>query len=138
MALRLVMVLFLLAALATPASAQGCWVVATRPGQGVTDASSISKEIMVRFNAPVKTDRYSFVKHPLKGAFPRVTGKPYFISNKECRLPVALKPDTTYAIGVNTGRFTNFRLAADERLPCLPFLLIFHTGPAVASSPGRR
>ena len=39
--------------------------------------------------------------------------------------PVKLKPDRTYALWVNQGRFTGFRDADNH--PAVPYLLVFQT-----------
>lgn len=122
-ALTLISVLILLAA---PALAQDCQVVATSPAQGAVVSASTAW-VEVTFSLPVRGDGYSFVKNPDMGAFPTVTGKAVFPSPTVCRLPVKLKPGLTYAIGINTAGFSNFRLAQAPHPPCKGYWLKFST-----------
>jgi hypothetical protein len=122
------LLLMALCLLASPAGAQPCQVMATFPAQGaLVDAAQVTV-IRVAFSSPVLTNGYSLVSDPTRGVFPQVTGKVVFESDTVCLLPVRLKPGVTYAVGVNWGKFRNFRGAAAGR-PCQPYMLVFTTRP---------
>lgn len=112
--------------LASAAAADQCTVSATDPANGQTVGSDLTA-IRVTFSAPVKPGSYSFVSDPSKGEFPEMTGKPMQEGPQTFILPVRLKPNTRYAVGINWGRFNGFRLAADQAVACKPFMLVFTT-----------
>jgi RNA polymerase sigma-70 factor (ECF subfamily) len=61
-------------------------------------------------------------------SFPELAGKPSYRDDKRtCVLPVKLKPNTTYAIWLNSAKFTNFKDATGK--PAVPYLLVFKTKP---------
>ena len=121
-----------------PAMAHKCFVVKTSPRNGSKAVPVTLKHIEVRFNAPIRTDSWSFVR--IKGRkAPHILGRPEFVSNRVVRLPVALEANTTYAIGINGPKYKNFRLAADGRVSCKPHVLFFTTGRDLrAFSPGSK
>jgi len=51
------------------------------------------------------------------------------VDHKTCVLPVKLERGTTYAVGVNTEGFNNFRPQAAPRAPCEAYQIIFTTIP---------
>ncbi len=100
-------------------------VVKTVPQSGARNVSRDLKEIKVTFSKDMKDKTWSWIQLT-KGSFPELTGKPRYLADKRtCVLPVKLKPGTTYAIWINTQKFTSFR-DADGR-PAVPYLLAFRT-----------
>ncbi len=114
---------------AAPALAQPCRVIATQPPAGASKVDPGLKAVRVSFSQPMMIDRWSFVKNPNLGRFPQLGGKPRFVDPKTCVLPVKLEPGVTYAVGVNTGGFSNFRPQAAPNKPCAPYQIIFTTAP---------
>ncbi|MCD4690144.1 hypothetical protein K8S17_01640 [bacterium] len=47
--------------------------------------------------------------------------------DRTCVLHVALEPEKTYAIWVNTDKFQSFQDPVGH--PAVPYLLVFRTGP---------
>ena len=90
------------------AAGQGLEVAGTDPADGDVNVSPALQEIVVTFSAPVSTLSYAFVILP-EGEFPEVTGDPYFPDNRTCVLPVSLKPNTHYSLGVNSEAYSDFR-----------------------------
>jgi len=59
--------------------------------------------------------------------FPEITGKSYWIEDKKtCVLPVKLKPNWTYRLGLNSVSFKNFQSA--NGIPLEPVVYTFTTG----------
>ncbi|MCF8034776.1 MAG: hypothetical protein K9K66_14045 [Desulfarculaceae bacterium] len=113
-----------------PASAlaKPCLVVATVPAAGAAKISPGLKAVSVTFNQAMVPGSWSFVKNPKLGRFPKLAGQPKFTSPNTCLLPVALEPGVTYAIGINTEGYGNFRAAATPKTPCASYQMIFTTG----------
>lgn len=66
------------------------------------------------------------VEHLTKESFPTLNGDPKYLADKRtCVLPVKLEPGKTYAIWVNSARFTNFKDADGNS--AVPYLLVFRT-----------
>ena len=123
-------VVFALVGLSAPlALAQPCGVVATTPPAGSLAINSAkTKAIVVTFNQAMLPGRWSFVKNPKLGAFPKLAGKPKFTDERTCVLPVELQPGVTYAVGINTEGYGNFRAQAAPSTPCGAHQIIFTTG----------
>ncbi|MCB2227282.1 MAG: hypothetical protein KQH53_11450 [Desulfarculaceae bacterium] len=111
----------------SPALAAPCLVTATLPVAGAEAVNPGLKAITVSFNQAMLPGSWSFVKNPKLGRFPRLAGKPQFTSPKTCVLPVALEPGVTYAVGINTEGYGNFRPAASPKTPCASYQMIFTT-----------
>lgn len=59
--------------------------------------------------------------------YPEITGKPQWIVDKKtCVLPVKLKPNWTYSLGLNSVSFKNFQSASG--IPLEPVVYTFTTG----------
>ncbi|MBU1273976.1 MAG: Ig-like domain-containing protein [Proteobacteria bacterium] len=111
-----------------PALAQPCQVASTTPANRAQGVDPSLAYVEVRFNEDMLTGRWSWVTNPKLGAFPVVAGKSIFVDPRTCRLPVKLGPGTTYAVGINTEGYGNFRSKADPDTPCAPYQIIFTTG----------
>jgi|GEM_PF-1079640 len=58
--------------------------------------------------------------------FPQMTGQPsYDASRTTCSLPVKLQPGKVYVVGINGGKFTNFK--TPQQVPATPYLIVFAT-----------
>lgn len=99
-------------------------VVKTVPENGAKSVNPNVKEIRVTFSREMQDGSWSWVGGG--ETFPETTGEPRYLKDKRtCVLPVKLKPNTTYHIGINSGRFGNFK---DSRgMSSIPFALSFKT-----------
>jgi hypothetical protein len=60
--------------------------------------------------------------------FPKLAGKPHYDKDRRaCVLPVKLEPGKTYALWLNSEKYTNFKDADGN--PAVPYLLVFETKP---------
>ncbi len=101
-------------------------VVRTEPPAGDTTVDPImTVEIKVTFSKEMMDGSWSWCKAD-EGEFPALIGKPKYLPDKKtCVINVKLKPGTTYAIWVNTGRFRNFK--DKNGRAAVPYLLVFET-----------
>ena len=102
------------------------FVVETQPrlGDVEVDAAAI-KEIRIVFSKPM-TDRSWSLNQGNVYAFPESAGPMHYLADRRtCVVPVKLEPGKTYAMGINGGRFNNFKDAGGT--PALPSSLAFRT-----------
>jgi len=100
-------------------------VVKTVPQAGAGDVDPKLKEIKVTFSKDMADGSYSWSTLS-EESFPKVNGKPKFLADKRTAvLPVKLEAGKTYAIWVNSEKFTNFKDADGK--PAIPYLLVFRT-----------
>ena len=86
------------------------------------------KEIRVTFSKPMMDKTWSWTQGNVY-SFPESTGPIHYLADKRtCVMPVKLEPGKTYVMGINGGRFENFK-AKDGR-PSLHYGLAFRTGAA--------
>ena len=101
-------------------------VVKTVPEAGAGEVDPALTEIKVTFSKDMTDNSWSWVIHGNKENFPTGDGKPKYLADKRtCVLPVKLEPGKTYALWVNSEKFTNFK-DGDGR-SAVPFLLVFRT-----------
>jgi hypothetical protein len=102
-------------------------VVKTLPEAGADGVDASVTEIKVTFSKEMKDGSWSWSTLS-KESFPEVSGKPQYMPDKRtCVLTVRLKPNTTYAIWLNSDKFVNFKDTAGR--PAVPYLLVFKTKP---------
>ncbi|QEH36338.1 ECF RNA polymerase sigma factor SigW [Aquisphaera giovannonii] len=100
-------------------------VVRTVPEAGTGDVDPALKQIKVTFSKEMRDGNWSWVTIS-KPSFPEITGKIHYLDDhRTCVLPVKLEPGRTYAIWLNTTKFTNFK--DRDRRPAVPYLLVFRT-----------
>ena len=100
-------------------------VVKTVPEAGADDVDPKLTEIKVTFSKDMQDESWSWSSLS-KESFPKMGGKPKYLADKRtCVLPVKLEPGKTYAIWVNSEKFSNFK-DADGR-SAVPYLLVFKT-----------
>lgn len=100
-------------------------VVKTVPEAGAGDVDPKLTEVSVTFSKDMRDGSYSW-STVTPESFPKMDGQPKFGADKRtCVLPVKLEPGKTYAIWVNSEKFTNFKDAAGR--PAVPYLLVFAT-----------
>ena len=102
-------------------------VVKTVPAAGAADVDPALPEIKVTFSKDMADGSWSWSQLS-DDTFPKPVGdKPihYEKDRRTCVLKVKLEPGKTYAIWLNSDKFTNFK-DADGR-PAVPYLLVFQT-----------
>jgi RNA polymerase sigma-70 factor (ECF subfamily) len=100
-------------------------VVKTVPEAGAGAVDPKLTEIKITFSKDMQDGSWSWSSLS-KESFPKVDGKPKYLADKRtCVLPVKLEPGQTYAIWVNSEKFSNFR-DTDGR-SAVPYLLVFKT-----------
>ncbi len=100
-------------------------VVKTDPVAGAAEVDPKLTEIKVTFSKDMQDGSWSWTTLS-QDSFPKVDGQPKYLADKRtCVLPVQLEPVRTYAIGVNSTKFGNFK-DIDGR-SAVPYLLVFKT-----------
>jgi RNA polymerase sigma-70 factor (ECF subfamily) len=131
----LLLAVFLCAARADDITVQSAQpvVVKTLPQAGATDIDAKLGEIQVTFSKDMMDGSWSW-STVSRESFPKLDGQPKYLQDKRtCVLPVKLEPGKTYALWVNTERFTGFK-DADGRT-AVPYLLVFQTRKAPGDQP---
>ena len=105
------------------------FVVETQPKLGDVDVDPATvKEIRVTFSKPMVDKSWSWTQGNVY-SFPESTGPIHYMADKRtCVMPVKLEPNKTYVIGINGGRFNNFKDAAGN--PSLAYTIGFRTRSA--------
>jgi Bacterial Ig-like domain len=100
-------------------------VVKTVPQAGAADVDPKLTEIKVTFSKDMQDGSWSWTTLS-RESYPKVDGKPKYLKEKRtCVLPVKLEPGKTYAIWVNSEKFSNFKDADGQS--AVPYLLVFKT-----------
>lgn len=100
-------------------------VVKTVPEAGTADVDPKLTEIKVTFSKDMQDGAWSWVIHS-KESFPKMDGKPKYLADKRtCVLPVKLEPGKTYALWLNSAKFSDFK--DPEGRAAVPYLLVFKT-----------
>ncbi len=108
-------------------------VIKTVPTAGSDNVSADLKEIKVTFSKDMMDNTWSWIQLT-QGSFPEITGKPRYLNdNRTCVLPVKLKPGKTYALWLNTSKFTSFRDLDGKS--AVPYLLTFRVKKAKKAGP---
>jgi S1-C subfamily serine protease len=105
-------------------------VVSSYPATGAQQVSPDLGELTVTFSKAMRRHGYSIMPVGC-GRFPRLTGRPVFISPTTVRIPVKLEPGTQYCVGLNAHWHIGFQSV--EGVPAMPHVISFRT----AASPGR-
>lgn len=100
-------------------------VVETVPQCGDTQVGPQTREISVTYSKEMMDKSWSWCTAD-EGEFPEIVGQPkYLVDKKTCVVEVKLKPQTTYAIWLNSDKFYNFK--DEDGRPAVPYLLVFET-----------
>jgi S1-C subfamily serine protease len=120
-ALALVMVL---AAAGAAGAEKAPIVVSSYPATGEQQVSPDLRALTVTFSKAMR--RHGFSVMPVGcGRFPRLTGRPTFISPTTIRIPVKLEPGTQYCVGLNAHWHIGFQSV--EGVPAMPHVISFRT-----------
>jgi RNA polymerase sigma factor (sigma-70 family) len=105
------------------------FVVETEPKLGDPDVDpSKVKEIRVTFSKPMMDKTWSWTSGNVY-AFPEDAGPIHYLADmRTCVMPAKLAPGKTYVIGINGGRFNNFK--DKDGKPSLPYTIAFRTRAA--------
>ena len=101
-------------------------IVSAKPTNGAQDVSPDIKELRINFNVPMAAG-FSWTGGGPE--FPTIPEgkKPFWTEDhKTCVLPVELKPDSQYRLGLNSPSHKNFQSA--EGVPLAPVVYTFKTG----------
>jgi archaellin len=99
-------------------------VVKAVPQAGSDAIDPATTEIKVTYSKDMKDKTWSW-STASQDSFPETTGKPHYLDKRTCVLPVKLKPNSTYAIWLNSENFGNFK--DTDGKPAVPYLLVFKT-----------
>jgi len=100
-------------------------VVKTVPQCGDTNVDPNLNEMSVVFSKDMLDKAWSFVGMSKESA-PKFVGKPHYAQDKRtCIVKVALEPDKTYAVWLNSESHRNFKDSGKR--PAVPYLLVFRT-----------
>ena len=95
------------------------------PQCGDTQVDPQTREISVTYSKEMMDKSWSWSTAD-EGEFPEIVGQPKYLADKKtCVVEVKLKPQTTYAVWLNSDKFHNFK-DKDGR-PAVPYLLVFET-----------
>lgn len=105
-------------------------VVRTLPQCGDTAVDPSLKEISVIFSKDMKVTGHCWSWCGMReDSFPTLAGPTKFLDdNRTCVLTVALVPEKTYAIWINTDKYQSFQDL--EGHTAVPYLLVFRTAAA--------
>lgn len=97
--------------------------VSMKPANGASDVDPGLMQLTVTFSVPMQ-DGFSWTGGGDK--YPEGTGKPYWSADKRtCTLPVRLKPNWSYRLGLNSKSYKNFSSLAGK--PLTPVTWTFST-----------
>jgi RNA polymerase sigma-70 factor (ECF subfamily) len=100
-------------------------IVSLSPANGAKDADPKIKSLRVTFNVPMSEGASWTGGGDHFPKIPEGKGPSWTKDHKTCILPVELKPDWEYSLGLNSPSFKNFRSAGD--IPLEPVEYSFKT-----------
>lgn len=102
-------------------------VIRTVPQCGDTSVDPLTSEVSVTFSKDMKVTGHCWSWCGLtEETFPTLVGEARFLEdNRTCVLGVALEPEATYAIWINTDEYHSFQ--DPDRHTAVPYLLVFQT-----------
>ena len=108
-------------------------IVSIHPEPGSDAVDPALDAISVTFDRPMDTAGYSWTGGG-KTFPPQPDGQTAIWSDdgRTCRLPVALKPNAAYRVGINSKSFTNFRSA--DGVPVQPRQIAFETAESTEAA----
>ena len=111
-------------------------VVKTKPQCGDAAVDPRTNEVFVTFSKDMKVTGHCWSWCGMtQETFPALAGEARFLGdNRTCVLSVALEPERTYAIWINTDEYHSFQ--DPDRHAAVPYLLVFRTAAAESQSVG--
>ena len=106
-------------------------VVATDPALDAADVQGPILTIGIRFSEPMQP-AWSLIQLD-EGAYPTEVGDPWFEDPQTFRMKVEVKPDTTYALGLNSRRHQGFKSQGGVALQ--PTVFRFRTAAQFGGQP---
>lgn len=104
-------------------------VAESQPKAGDNEVDPKVRRLRVVFDQPMDHGGFSFVGGG--ETFPKVTGKPRWLDDRTCILPVRLEANRKYTVGINSPRFQNFKNVGGEA--AVPYEITFRTGARAAA-----
>jgi tetratricopeptide (TPR) repeat protein len=120
---------------AADASTEAPRIVSLSPANGATNVDPATKVLRVTFDVPM-AGGFSWTGGGPN--FPKTTGKPHWTADhKTCILPVELKPDWEYRLGLNSLSFKNFRSRSGVPLEPVEYRFSTRGETAEAETPSK-
>ena len=99
-------------------------VVETSPQAFANNVSPKLTSISVTFDQPMMDGSWSWTGGG--DTYPQMTGRPYYDQSKRtCTMPVKLKPDKVYWVGINSPSHKNFKTPSRQAAPW--YIILFAT-----------
>jgi hypothetical protein len=99
-------------------------IVSMVPLNGAQDVDPNLPAVVVTFDRPMKNDQWAVIR--LSDKFPEKGGEVFYDETKKVfTIPVKLKPDTEYELGLNAEGFYGFASEAGD--PLYPVVIRFKT-----------
>lgn len=98
-------------------------VIETTPTNNQVVSHTLDK-ILIKFSSPMKTNSFSIIEVGA-GETPDIIGMPIFKDKFTCVIPVKLKTNTIYSLGINSKTKKGF--VSEDGIPAEPFILTFKT-----------
>lgn len=109
---------------ATTAGLKAPAIVSMQPANGATNVPTTLMQLSVTFDQPMGGGMSWTGGGP---SFPEGTGQPQWSADKKtCTMPVKLKPNWSYELGINSMSHNNFQ--SERGVPLTPVLWRFSTG----------
>lgn len=102
------------------------------PANGARDVEASTSEVRIEFDQAM--DRGGFSLCGGGPQFPRLNGKPRWVSDTVCVFPVQLHPAREYRFSVNCQSSKNFRSAAGEAAPILAVTFATTGDPSIVTN----
>jgi hypothetical protein len=100
-------------------------VIKTVPQSGDINVDPKLNELSIVFSKDMFDQAWSLVSVS-EESFPKLLGSPQYNKDKRtCVVKMALEPDRTYAIWVNSESHGNFK--DSNQIPAVPYLVVFRT-----------
>jgi RNA polymerase sigma-70 factor (ECF subfamily) len=100
-------------------------VIKSVPEAGADNVDPAVTQISVTFNKPMQAGTWSWCVLT-KQSYPGTAEAPKYLEDKRtCVLPAKLQPGKTYAVWINSEKFSEFKDTKGQ--PAVPYLLVFKT-----------
>ncbi|MCC7146957.1 MAG: hypothetical protein IT443_10980 [Phycisphaeraceae bacterium] len=107
-------------------------VIDSQPRPGQRDVDPKLTQIRVTFDRPMDITSFAWVGGG--PSYPKTAGKPTWINNRTCVLPVQLEPDHDYWLSINSDEHQSFRALGGGS--AVPYRIAFHTAAESADPAG--